>query len=577
MTKFDVKSAYRRLHNTATVCFQSIITVDEITELVDMAWIGLRMTFGGNPGPSIFSNVSDLIVDLTNRLMNLKEWDAETLYSKWSESIKPPTYLPDNIPYAPARKLLVELDDIDTGAAEGFIDDVFNVFIADTEGNIYRGSRAIPLALDVISRPNHPQEPLPREIWLAADKAEAEAAPTETKIITGWEINTRSLTVSLPMDKFTAWTGDITELLKRGLNAIIKRAEFRTLMGRLENVATFLPQATHFLSRLRSALLYAEKAGKARLNRTLRADLEFWLKALQMVHTGIDINLVTRREPDHIRRTDACEYGLGGYSLTTGLAWRWQLPEDLQYKVHINFLEFLTSVIDIKFAHTMGETKPGDCVLTQGDSSSAAGWLRRTNFMSEEKHSVHRELARELGLEEIRNKTCHPSGWIPGDSNDIADACSRLQDLTVTEFTHYVIKTFPSQLPPNFRISPLPDWLRSEAECWVRRQAEATALRKAATTKRSDHGNDGSSSVTSTDSVETLFSLDFIGDRNTTSSAHSPSVSDNVSTPHQEQLLYVKALATKQSQTWQRPLSQKTNQTPGMTPTERLRNFYFDK
>ena len=42
--------------------------------------------------------------------------------------------------------------------------------------------------------------------------------------------------------------------------------------------------------------------------------------------SGIDINLLVYRTPDHIIRTDACEFGLGGYSLTTGLAWRWKVP-----------------------------------------------------------------------------------------------------------------------------------------------------------------------------------------------------------------------------------------------------------
>ena len=70
----------------------------------------------------------------------------------------------------------MQLDHVETGAVEGYIDDVVNVFIADSEGNIHKGSQAIPLALDVISRPNHSNEPLPREDLLSYDKAEAEAA-----------------------------------------------------------------------------------------------------------------------------------------------------------------------------------------------------------------------------------------------------------------------------------------------------------------------------------------------------------------------------------------------------------------
>ena len=72
MCKFDVKSAYCRLHNTADVCFQSIISAANISEMVDMVIMALRMTFGNKPGPAIFRNITDWIVDLVKSLMKWK-------------------------------------------------------------------------------------------------------------------------------------------------------------------------------------------------------------------------------------------------------------------------------------------------------------------------------------------------------------------------------------------------------------------------------------------------------------------------------------------------------------------------
>ena len=45
---------------------------------------------------------------------------------------------------------------------------------------------------------------VPRQDFIADDKNEAEGAPEEIKIVLGWQINTRSLLVSLPFHKFKA-------------------------------------------------------------------------------------------------------------------------------------------------------------------------------------------------------------------------------------------------------------------------------------------------------------------------------------------------------------------------------------
>jgi len=347
-------------------------------------------------------------------------------------------------------------------------------------------------------------------------------------------------------------------------------------MGRLENSATFIPPATHFLSRLRSSLLYAEEHGASRLTKAVRCDLGFWMQVLETVHKGIDINLVVRRKPDHVRRTDACEYGIGGYSVTTGLAWRWELPEDLRYTVHINFLEFLSCVIDLKFAYYHGEFEPGDCILSMGDSTTAAGWLHRSNFMSDDNHAIHRDLARELGLETLRYKICNYSLWFAGRLNVVGDACSRMHALTADAFTNYIKFKFPTQVPDNFRVLALPSELSSEAESWVRRQMQASQLRKGLTPNEIWPGPDGNCSASSPDSVITYFSLDSEESKNITCSAPLLNISETANIPNLEQIQSLKEVAERRSGLYLRPLSTKTKTTPAKTPTERLRSFYYD-
>jgi hypothetical protein len=43
---------------------------------------------------------------------------------------------------------------------------------------------------------------------------------------------------------------------------------------------------------------------------------------------GISINNVVFRKPTHTFRSDASEFGFGGYNLIMGRAWRFEIPLD---------------------------------------------------------------------------------------------------------------------------------------------------------------------------------------------------------------------------------------------------------
>ena len=72
------------------------------------------------------------------------------------------------------------------------------------------------LALVVLAQPNHPDKPIPRESMDARDKLIAEAGTSEMKIILGWMFDFRRLRISLPENKFIAWTTTINKLLANG-------------------------------------------------------------------------------------------------------------------------------------------------------------------------------------------------------------------------------------------------------------------------------------------------------------------------------------------------------------------------
>jgi hypothetical protein len=80
---------------------------------------------------------------------------------------------------------------------------------------------------------------------------------------------------------------------------------------------------------------------------------------LDMAMEGISINNVVFRKLDRIYRSDASEFGLGGYNLITRSAWRFELPIDCRLRTSLNSLEFLACLITKQWNQSGGlHTKP---------------------------------------------------------------------------------------------------------------------------------------------------------------------------------------------------------------------------
>ena len=106
----------------------------------------------------------------------------------------------------------------------------------------------------------------------------------------------------------------------------------------------------------------------------VRDDLKLCSEFLTTAHAGILMNLIVFRKPSH-------EYvSVGGYSLTSGKAWCFQLPVDCQHRVSLNSLEFVAALITLWVDVLDDVLPPEPCLLSLTDSSSVAGWLHKSNF-----------------------------------------------------------------------------------------------------------------------------------------------------------------------------------------------------
>ena len=70
LSKFDFKSAYRRVHAAAETVLQSVVTTKGLGG-DELALASLRLTFGGSPCPSLFSDISEPTTDLANAISSL--------------------------------------------------------------------------------------------------------------------------------------------------------------------------------------------------------------------------------------------------------------------------------------------------------------------------------------------------------------------------------------------------------------------------------------------------------------------------------------------------------------------------
>jgi hypothetical protein len=565
-TKIDFKSAYRRCHLHGTTAAQSCAQLPTI----ELALLMLRLTFGGAPCPYEWSVISELICDLATAIIGDDEWDPDELHSPDQHHLPPHTFLPDDIPFAEGKELIVDIDIDDRGTHEMYLDDLIGLGIdLPNTNNIKRSERAPLLAIHTCARPLHANEPIPRQHIVSLQKLTAEAALTEQKTILGWVWDLRRLIISLPANKHTAWSNDIHTIIT---DTTVATTGLESTIGRLTHLSLVVPHVHHFLSRIRELHTRAKRTHLRliRITRTCLDDLKLMLEFLDAAKQGIDINLITYRKPTHVYRSDACPAGIGGYN-HLGFAWRYKLPDELKFRASINLLEHMAAVITPWIDIIANRLSRGDCALSMTDSTTSAGWLRKSNFREEDDEvqasariTVARSHARRYMNQGIRDY----SQWFRGRDNNIADSLSRDFHLSDSDLTKFVLSNFPSQAPKNFHIAPLPN----EIDCWMTSLLLTLPVnpqfREVHTPTKLALGTDGQ--TTALPSVWPTTSSSPVSTANNGSGLSGPSGPPSAKDDIREalQLPWLIQQSAVPSITWLRPSARKDNQTQHETKTD---------
>ena len=194
------------------------------------------------------------------------------------------------------------------------------------------------------------------------------------------------------------------------------------------------------------------------------------------------MDLCTYRCPTIAYRADSCTQGLGGFS-HRGRAWRFRIPTHLNFRATLNFLEFIASTIGPWIDILENNTIALDCILSQIDSSTTEGWLRRFNFKEETESNLQTgeklKWARDHSSRTLDNELKEYSQWFPGKENEVADSLSRDYHIIDQQLTFLLFSIILQQKPPNFKISPLPPVIVSTLLAILQWLSEATQQRKA--------------------------------------------------------------------------------------------------
>jgi hypothetical protein len=288
---------------------------------------------------------------------------------------------PDDIPFEQILPMSVEIPKSDVSyKSDVFIDDVISVVIDDGEG-CKRGAAASLPAIHAVCRPVAVHEPIKRNELTAEKKLIAESLLEEVKTTLGWLLNTRRLLISLTLDKYSEWAAAIIFIL---ITESCGYNDLETLVGRLNYVCFVIPVARHFMSRLRWLLITSRQGRRIRLRPQVLANLRLWLSFLRLAHRGISLNLISFRTPTHVFRPDALEHGIGGLCPISGGAWSLEILTNCRVGcregISLNLFEFLGGIISVWVEVLAGRVPPGSCLLAQGDSTLATGWLKKSNF-----------------------------------------------------------------------------------------------------------------------------------------------------------------------------------------------------
>ena len=262
----------------------------------------------------------------------------------------------------------------------------------------------------------------------------------------------------------------------------------------------------------------------------------------------------------------------------SSIAWQWEIPWDLCLCASLNALEFLASYITIYMDIHVGATPTDSCILSQGNSTSALGWLHKSNF--DDAEPLHLSLAWAMANLIMDHNSCLYSQWFPGNENNLTNALSCDTHLDDDALLTLLLSHVPKQIPEGFCICPFLLELISQITTWLHNLPASMESLGAPQQSKLATGTTGKHSSMRSNSMVTPSSLVSPRVRSTTSSQPLPWLSmpmtSRTTQVHQVLLHQYLTQSAPPSMLWHRPTGLTTGQAQYMMMKKNLLLFYSD-
>jgi hypothetical protein len=117
------------------------------------------------------------------------------------------------------------------------------------------------------------------------NKLEAEAGLEECKTILGWLVDMQRLLLSLPKNKFVAWTAIIKEVIEQEWTMA---KEMESIIRHLGHLGMAIHVVYHFLSRLHDFQEWGSSRRSIKINKECCNNLQFMIRAQE----GVNLNII---------------------------------------------------------------------------------------------------------------------------------------------------------------------------------------------------------------------------------------------------------------------------------------------
>jgi hypothetical protein len=429
MAKLDLADGYYRvpLSPLASLTLAVVLPGDGVhTHLIGLP---LSLPMGWTHSPPYFCAYTETVTDIANATVNhtsLPKHPLEhTLHLTTlpqARAFTPDALLPLGQPSLPPLSLI-----------DVYLDDFMAVAQPPRHTQTMRG---LLHSIDAIFF-DTPATSLRRSIISKSKIDKGDGSWSTRKTLLGWDIDTASMTLSLPPHRQQRLADLLVNIAGRRR---VSRRKWQQLLGELRSMSLALPGAKFQFSLLQHALTQHPHT-RIRLTSLLQAAITDWKHLLQQLQCPVPLHSVVPRRPDILTGCDASLLGVGGWIWNpaqphTVYVWRHPFPTHIQRQVvtmenpngtiNNSELELVGIVLSAYMANSLAPSAY-PMIWCASDNNAAVAW---SNTGSTSSTAPSAFLLRLLGQLSLWTRFTLCSFYVSGATNTLADSLSRRFDLS---------------------------------------------------------------------------------------------------------------------------------------------------